>query len=206
MVVFGCFCLVLKEKNMKLVFASNNAHKIAEIQAMLPPSIELVGLQDIGCFEDIPETASTLEGNAQLKADYVTENYSLPCFADDTGLEVEALNGAPGVYSARYAGEQKNAQDNMQKLLTALEDKSNRKAQFKTVIALNINGKSHQFTGIVQGEISHEKKGTQGFGYDPIFVPEGFTISFAEMNQDEKARLSHRGKAVAQLIAFLTDK
>ena len=206
MVVFGCFCLVLKEKNMKLVFASNNAHKIAEIQAMLPPTIELVGLQDIGCFEDIPETASTLEGNAQLKADYVTENYGLPCFADDTGLEVEALNGAPGVYSARYAGEQKNAQDNMQKLLTALEDKSNRKAQFKTVIALNINGNSHQFTGIVQGEISHEKKGTQGFGYDPIFVPEGFTISFAEMNQDEKARLSHRGKAVAQLIAFLTDK
>ncbi|WP_353087061.1 non-canonical purine NTP diphosphatase [Flavobacterium sp.] len=191
---------------MKLVFASNNAHKITEIQAMLPPSIELLGLQDIGCFEDIPETASTLEGNAQLKADYVTENYSLPCFADDTGLEVEALNGAPGVYSARYAGEQKNALDNMQKLLTALEGKSNRKAQFKTVIALNINGKSHQFTGIVQGEISKEKKGTQGFGYDPIFVPEGFTSSFAEMNQDEKARLSHRGKAVAQLIAFLTDK
>lgn len=191
---------------MKLVFASNNAHKIAEIQAMLPPSIELVGLQDIGCFEDIPETASTLEGNAQLKADYVTENYGLPCFADDTGLEVEALNGAPGVYSARYAGEQKNAQDNMQKLLTELEGKNNRKAQFKTVIALNSNGKSHHFTGIVQGEISHEKKGTQGFGYDPIFVPEGFTISFAEMNQDEKARLSHRGKAVAQLIAFLTDK
>lgn len=143
---------------MKLVFASNNAHKIAEIQAMLPSPIELVGLQDIGCFEDIPETASTLEGNAKLKADYVTENYGLPCFADDTGLEVEALNGAPGVYSARYAGEQKNALDNMQKLLTALEGKSNRKAQFKTVIALNINGKSHQFTGIVKGEISKEKR------------------------------------------------
>lgn len=206
MVVFGCFCLVLKEKNMKLVFASNNAHKMAEIQAMLPPSIELVGLHDIGCFEDIPETAVTLEGNAQLKADFVTENYGFPCFADDTGLEVEALNGAPGVYSARYAGEQKNAQDNMQKLLTELEGNGNRKAQFKTVIALNIHGKSHQFTGVVQGEICKEKRGLQGFGYDPIFVPEGFSNTFAEMNQDEKAQLSHRGKAVAQLIAFLTNK
>ncbi|WP_297515982.1 non-canonical purine NTP diphosphatase [Flavobacterium sp.] len=191
---------------MKLVFASNNAHKIAEIQAMLPPTIELVGLQDIGCTEDIPETALTLEGNAQLKADYVTQQFGLPCFADDTGLEVDALNGAPGVYSARYAGVQKNAEDNMQKLLMELEDKVNRKAQFKTVIALNIYGKSHQFTGVVQGEIIKEKRGIQGFGYDPIFVPEGFTLTFAEMNQNEKARLSHRGKAVTQLIAFLTNK
>jgi XTP/dITP diphosphohydrolase len=206
MAVICFFCIALKQKKMKLVFASNNAHKIAEIQAMLPQSIELVGLQDIGCTEDIPETALTLEGNAQLKADYVTENYGLPCFADDTGLEVEALKGAPGVYSARYAGVQKNAEDNMQKLLTELEGKVNRKAQFKTIIALNIDGKSYQFSGIVQGEIIEEKRGIQGFGYDPIFVPEGFTLTFAEMNQDEKARLSHRGKAVVQLIAFLTNK
>ncbi|MEN9336800.1 MAG: hypothetical protein RLZZ500_1787 [Bacteroidota bacterium] len=191
---------------MKLVFASNNAHKIAEISAMLPKTIELVGLQDIGCDVDIPETAATIEGNAQLKADYVTQHYGLPCFADDTGLEVEALNGAPGVHSARYAGEQKNAMDNMNKLLFELDNKSSRKAQFKTVIALNLNGEHHQFTGIVSGEIIREKRGNQGFGYDPVFVPTGQSQTFAEMDATEKAALSHRGKAVQQLIAFLSDK
>lgn len=191
---------------MKLVFASNNTHKIAEISAMLPKSIELVGLQDIGCNVDIPETAETIEGNAQLKADYVTQHYGLPCFADDTGLEVEALNGAPGVHSARYAGEQKNAMDNMNKLLFELDNKASRKAQFKTVIALNLNGETHQFTGIVSGEIIREKRGTQGFGYDPVFVPTGQSQTFAEMDASEKAALSHRGKAVQQLITFLSDK
>jgi XTP/dITP diphosphohydrolase len=191
---------------MKLVFASNNSHKIDEIRAMLPASIELVGLQDIGCDVDIPETAATIEGNAQLKADYVTQHYGLPCFADDTGLEVEALNGAPGVHSARYAGEQKNAMDNMNKLLSELDNISSRKAQFKTVIALNLNGETHQFTGIVSGEIIREKRGNQGFGYDPVFVPTGQSQTFAEMDAAEKAALSHRGKAVQQLIAFLSDK
>ncbi|RXR23367.1 non-canonical purine NTP diphosphatase [Flavobacterium stagni] len=191
---------------MKLVFASNNTHKIAEISAMLPKSIELVGLQDIGCDVDIPETAETIEGNAQLKADYVTQHYGLPCFADDTGLEVEALNGAPGVHSARYAGEQKNALDNMNKLLFELDNKASRKAQFKTVIALNLNGETHHFTGIVSGEIIREKRGTQGFGYDPVFVPTGQSQTFAEMDASEKAALSHRGKAVQQLITFLSDK
>lgn len=191
---------------MKLVFASNNTHKIAEISAMLPKSIELVGLQDIGCYVDIPETAETIEGNAQLKANYVTQHYGLPCFADDTGLEVEALNGAPGVHSARFAGEQKNALDNMNKLLFELDNKASRKAQFKTVIALNLNGETHQFTGIVSGEIIREKRGTQGFGYDPVFVPTGQSQTFAEMDASEKAALSHRGKAVQQLITFLSDK
>lgn len=173
---------------------------------MLPKSIQLVGLQDIGCDVDIPETAETIEGNAQLKADYVTQHYGLPCFADDTGLEVEALNGAPGVHSARYAGEQKNALDNMNKLLFELDNKASRKAQFKTVIALNLNGETHQFTGIVSGEIILEKRGTQGFGYDPVFVPTGQSQTFAEMDASEKAALSHRGKAVQQLITFLSDK
>ena len=191
---------------MKIVFASNNKHKIAEISAQLPETIQLIGLEDIGCYEAIPETAPTIEGNAQLKADFVTQHYGLACFADDTGLEVEALDGAPGVYSARYAGDQKNAEDNMNKLLAELENKSSRLAQFKTVIALNIDGTSHQFTGIVHGEISTEKRGNQGFGYDPIFVPKLQNRTFAEMDTREKAALSHRGKAVAQLIAFLLKK
>lgn len=191
---------------MKIVFASNNLHKIAEIRAMLPQSIELVGLQDIGCTIDLPETADTIEGNAQMKADYITHHYGLPCFADDTGLEVEALNGAPGVYSARYAGDQKNADDNMDKLLYELENKATRKAQFKTVIALNLKGESHQFTGIASGEILREKRGVYGFGYDPIFVPNGQNLTFAEMDAASKAALSHRGKAVQLLIAFLSDK
>lgn len=188
---------------MKLVFASNNQNKIAEIKQMLPKSIELLSLEDIGCTEDIPETAETIEGNAILKANYVTEKYGYPCFADDTGLEVEVLNGEPGVYSARYAGEQKNANNNMDKLLHNLKDKSNRRAQFKTIITLNINNEQHLFEGIIKGEIISEKRGTKGFGYDPIFVPEGFSTTFAEMEMSEKAKLSHRGIATRKLISFL---
>ena len=188
---------------MKLVFASNNKNKIQEIQALVPNIIQIVSLEEIGCIEDIPETADTIEGNAILKANYVTEKYGFDCFADDTGLEVDALNGAPGVYSARYAGEQKDANDNMDKLLSELKDKSNRKANFKTVIALNLNGKQNLFTGIINGKIIEEKIGTNGFGYDPIFVADGFDKTFAELSIEEKSTISHRGIAVKELILFL---
>ena len=188
---------------MKLVFASNNKNKIQEIQALVPSVIQIVSLEEIGCTEDIPETADTIEGNAILKANYVTEKYGYDCFADDTGLEVVALNGAPGVYSARYAGEQKDANDNMDKLLSELKDKSNRKANFKTVIALNLNGKQNLFTGIINGKIIEEKIGTNGFGYDPIFVAEGYKKTFAELTMEEKSTISHRGIAVKELILFL---
>ena len=188
---------------MKLVFASNNKNKIQEIQALVPNTFQIVSLEDIGCFEDIPETADTIEGNAILKANYVTSNYGYDCFADDTGLEVEALNGAPGVYSARYAGEQKDANDNMDKLLSELKDKSNRKANFKTVIALNLNGIQNLFTGIINGKIIEEKIGTNGFGYDPIFVADRFDKTFAELTMEEKSTISHRGIAVKELILFL---
>lgn len=189
---------------MKLVFASNNKNKIAEIQSMLPESITILSLEDINCFEDIPETADTIEGNAILKADYVTQKYGYDCFADDTGLEVDAINGEPGVYSARYAGEQKNADDNMNKLLKALENNKNRSAQFKTVITLNLEGKQYLFTGIAKGEITETKTGTNGFGYDPIFKPENFDKTFAELPLEIKNTIGHRGKAVQQLIDFLT--
>lgn len=188
---------------MKLVFASNNKNKIAEIQSMLPESIKILSLEDINCLEDIPETADTIEGNAILKAEYVTEKYGYDCFADDTGLEVNALNGEPGVYSARYAGEQKNADDNMNKLLKALENNENRNAQFKTVITLNLQGKQYLFTGIAKGEITITKTGTNGFGYDPIFKPENFDKTFAELPLEVKNKIGHRGKAVHQLIDFL---
>ena len=187
---------------MKLVFASNNKNKIQEIQALVPNTIQIVSLEEIGCFEDIPETADTIEGNAILKANYVTEKYGYDCFADDTGLEVEALNGAPGVYSARYAGEQKDANDNMEKLLFELKDKTNRRANFKTVIALNLNGKQNLFTGIINGKIIEEKIGTNGFGYDPIFVADRYEKTFAELTMEEKSTISHRGVAVKQLIKF----
>lgn len=189
---------------MKLVFASNNKNKIAEIQSMLPESITILSLEDINCLEDIPETADTIEGNAILKADYVTQKYGYDCFADDTGLEVDAINGEPGVYSARYAGEQKNADDNMNKLLKALENSKNRSAQFKTVITLNLEGKQYLFTGIAKGEITETKTGTNGFGYDPIFKPENFDKTFAELPLEIKNSIGHRGKAVQQLIDFLT--
>ena len=188
---------------MQLVFASNNKNKILEIQSILPETIEILSLESIGCYEDIPETAATIEGNAVLKANYVTQKYGYNCFADDTGLEVDSLNGEPGVYSARYAGEQRNADDNMNKLLECLSDKSNRKAQFKTVIALNLNGKQHLFTGIARGEITLEKSGDQGFGYDPIFKPEEYQETFAQLSLDIKNKISHRGKATQQLIDFL---
>ena len=164
---------------MQLVFASNNKNKILELQNMLPETITILSLESIGCIEEIPETAATIEGNAIQKANYITEKYGYDCFADDTGLEVDSLNGEPGVFSARYAGEQRNADDNMNKLLEALLDKNNRNAQFKTVIALNLNGKQYLFTGIAKGQITLEKTGNQGFGYDPIFKPEGFTETFA---------------------------
>ncbi|MEZ0181595.1 non-canonical purine NTP diphosphatase [Flavobacterium oncorhynchi] len=188
---------------MKLVFSSNNLNKIKEIQSILNGSIQLLSLEDIGCHEEIPETADTIEGNAILKADYVTEKYGYDCFADDTGLEVKALNGEPGVYSARYAGEQKNADDNMNKLLDALKNEEDRSAQFKTVIALNLNGAQHLFTGLSKGSITLNKTGNHGFGYDPIFQPENYNETFAELSAEIKNKISHRAKATEQLIDFL---
>ena len=189
---------------MKIVFATNNQNKIKEIQSMLPSNIEIISLESIGCNEDIPETADTIEGNAILKANYVTQKYGYDCFADDTGLEVEALNGEPGVFSARYAGEQKSAEDNMDKLLLNLTNKSNRNAQFKTVITLNLKGKQYLFTGIARGTIILEKIGNQGFGYDPIFRPEGYEETFAQLSLETKNAISHRGKATLELISFLS--
>lgn len=188
---------------MQLVFASNNQNKIKEIQQLVPSTIQILSLEDIGCTVDIPETADTIEGNAKLKANFVTEHYGYPCFADDSGLEIDILNGEPGVYSARYAGSQKNDNDNLNKVLEQLENQSNRKANFKTVIALNLNGEQHLFTGIINGTIIEEKKGTNGFGYDPIFVADGYTQTFAELSMEEKSAISHRAKAVKQLIEFL---
>ena len=189
---------------LKLVFATNNQHKIKEVQAMLT-NFDIISLADINCFEDIPETANTLEGNAILKANFITEKYGLDCFADDTGLEVEALNNEPGVYSARYAGEDNNAEANMNKLLNNLKKNLNRKAQFKTAIALNIQGKQFIFEGICKGTILTEKRGESGFGYDPIFMPDGYKTSFAEMAMNEKGSVSHRGKAIEKLVTFLNE-
>lgn len=187
----------------KFVFATNNIHKLREVAAIVGHQIELLSLNDIGCHDDIPETSETLEGNALLKARYVYERYHTNCFADDTGLEVEALGGAPGVYSARYAGEGHNSEENIKKLLHELEGKDNRKARFRTVFALIINGKEHLFEGIVRGEIIARKRGTSGFGYDPVFVPEGFTQTFAEMSDGQKNKISHRALAVGKLCKFL---
>lgn len=189
---------------LKLVFATNNQNKLKEVQAMLT-NFEIVSLAAINCFEDIPETADTLEGNAILKADFITKNYGLNCFADDTGLEVESLNNEPGVYSARYAGSANNSEKNINKLLTELGDNLNRNAQFKTVIALNINKKQFIFDGICKGQILKEKQGNSGFGYDSIFMPEGYNKSFAEMDLNEKGAISHRGKAIQQLVHFLNN-
>ncbi len=188
---------------MKLVFASNNKNKIKEIQLLLPNSFQILSLEEIGCFEDIPETANTIEGNAILKANYVTEKFGYNCFADDSGLEVAFLNGEPGVYSARYAGEKKDDNANMDKLLANLKGETNRKANFKTVICLNLNGEQHLFSGIINGKIIEEKIGTNGFGYDPVFVADGYTKTFAELTLEEKSAISHRGLAVKQLIEFL---
>lgn len=188
---------------MKLVFASNNKNKIKEIQLLLPASIQILSLEDIGCTEEIAETAATIEGNAQIKANYITEKYGYDCFADDSGLEVDALNGEPGVFSARYAGEPKNDENNIDKLLANLKNIENKKANFKTVICLNLNGEQHLFTGIINGQIINERIGSNGFGYDPIFVAEGYHKTFAELTLDEKANISHRGIAVKKLIEFL---
>ena len=187
----------------KFVFATNNAHKLKEVAAIVGHQIELLSLEDIGCHDDIPETSDTLEGNALQKAKYVYERYHIDCCADDTGLEVEALDGAPGVYSARYAGEGHNSEENIRKLLHELEGKDNRKARFRTVFALIINGKEHLFEGIVKGEIIATKRGTSGFGYDPVFVPEGFTQTFAEMSDAQKNKISHRAIGVNKLCKFL---
>lgn len=191
---------------MQLVFASNNKNKIKEIQQLLPSHIQVLSLEDIGCFIDIPETADTIEGNAILKADYVTQNYGYPCFADDSGLEIDALNGEPGVYSARYAGSHRSDNDNIEMVLQKLTHETNRKANFKTVICLNLEGEQHLFTGIVNGTIIAEKIGSQGFGYDPIFKADGFSETFAQLTLEEKAKISHRGIAVRQLISFLSKK
>lgn len=188
---------------MKLVFATNNLNKLKEVQALVPNHIELLSLSDIGCNEDIPETQPTIEGNAIQKAEYIKNNYGYDCFADDTGLEVDALNGEPGVYSARYAGPQRNAEDNMNKLLLELQSKTDKTAQFKTVIALHLNGNLHSFTGICKGEITSEKHGEKGFGYDPIFKAEGYTQTFAEISLEEKNKIGHRGKAVSMLVNYL---
>jgi len=190
---------------IKLVFATNNEHKLNEIRKMLNNKFELISLNEIGCTDDIPETADTLEGNASQKANYIFEKFGVNCFADDTGLEVEALGMAPGVYSARYAGPQRNSDDNMQKLLFELLEIKNRKARFRTAISLIINGKETLFEGIVDGNILTEGKGEKGFGYDPIFQPEGYEQSFAEMALSEKNEISHRGRAVAKLICYLNN-
>ncbi len=190
---------------MKLVFATNNLNKLAEVQEMLPNSIELLSLKDINCFDEIDETETTLEGNAKLKVDYITNKFGYNCFADDTGLEVKSLEGKPGVYSARYAGEPANSENNMQKLLVDLEDKTDRNAQFRTAVALNINDDNFLFEGICKGEILAKKHGEKGFGYDPIFKPEGFNKSFAEMSSTEKNKISHRGIAIKKLVDFLKD-
>lgn len=188
----------------KLVFATNNAHKLDEIRAILGDEIEIVSLADIGCHTDIPETADTLEDNALQKARYVYEHYHCDCFADDTGLEVEALDGAPGVHTARYAyPDRHDPEANTRKLLDALKEKSSRRAQFRTVIALILNGEEHLFDGRVEGSIATEKRGTEGFGYDPVFIPEDSGKTFAELGVEAKNRISHRARAVARLCEFL---
>ncbi|MDP2890664.1 MAG: non-canonical purine NTP diphosphatase [Bacteroidota bacterium] len=188
---------------MKLVFATNNLHKLQEIKQMLNGSFELLCLNDIGCEDDIPENQATLEGNAAEKSFFIYNKYGLNCFADDTGLEIEALNGEPGVYSARYAGEERSAENNMDLVLAKLDKINNRKARFRTVISLVIDGNETQFEGIVDGQILEEKRGGTGFGYDPIFKPDESDRSFAEMPMDEKNKISHRGRAVQKLVEYL---
>ena len=188
---------------MKLVFATHNDHKLKEVQQLLPDSIELLSLHDIGCFDEIPETGATLEENAKIKADFVTQTYGFNCFSDDTGLLIDAMDGRPGVFSARYAGEGKNAQDNMVKVLKEMKDQTDRNAHFKTVIHLNWNGEPYVFEGIVEGEITHTQYGEGGFAYDPIFKPLGYERTFGELTSETKNVISHRGKAVQKLVTFL---
>lgn len=188
---------------MKIVFATHNLNKLKEVQKIVPEGIELLSLNDINCFEEVPETQLTIKGNALQKAEFIKQHYHVDCFADDTGLEVEALNGEPGVFSARYAGPQRDSEDNIQKLLTNLQDQTNRKAQFKTVIALSLGDEMHTFTGICEGEITKEKHGDGGFGYDPVFKANGYSQTFAEISMEEKNKIGHRGKAIQQLVSFL---
>ena len=188
---------------MKLVFATNNQHKLKELQAILGDHFELLSLKDIGCEEEIPEEQPTLEGNARQKAEYIYERYGYSCFADDTGLEIDALNGEPGVYSARYAGEAKDPQANMDKVLAKLKNEGNRKARFRTVISLALDGDEKQFEGIVEGEITRKKRGGSGFGYDPVFLPNGYEQTFAEMDLSDKNEISHRARAVQKLVEYL---
>lgn len=187
----------------QLVFATNNLNKLKEVQELMPDSIKLLSLDEIGCSEDVPETQLTIEGNAIQKASYIKERYGYDCFADDTGLEVHALNNEPGVFSARYAGPQRDANDNMDKLLYELEYKDKRTAHFKTVIALHLNGELNTFTGICEGQITKSKKGNHGFGYDPIFQPKGYLLTFGELDLDIKNNISHRAQAISQLIDYL---
>ena len=186
-----------------IVFATHNANKLAEIREITRGEVEVLGLTDIGCHEEIDETGSTLEENALIKARQVKERYGYDCFADDTGLEVDALDGVPGIYSARYAGPSCDSEANMQKMLSVLQGIDDRSAQFRTVIALVVNGEEHLFEGIIRGQITREKRGSKGFGYDPIFVPEGYDLTFAEMEASVKNRVSHRALAMAKLIKFL---
>lgn len=195
-------CSVNQLNMERIVFATHNKNKLSEIRNILK-NYDVVGLRDIGCETDIVEDADNLQGNAKIKADFVTDNYHMNCFADDTGLEVEALNGAPGVYSARYAGEGCSYHDNVVKLLEAMKGITNRKARFRTVIALNLNGEQYFFEGIVNGKILEEEHGEGGFGYDPIFQPDGYEETFAEMPMEIKNKISHRGRAVQKLVEFL---
>lgn len=190
----------------KIVFATNNQHKLEEIRKITQGSLEILSLTDIGCNEEIDETGITLNENALIKATYVKERYGFDCFADDTGLEVDALEGAPGVYSARYAGEACRPEDNMEKLLAEMKDTENRRAQFRTVIALRCNGENHLFEGVIRGSIIREKKGNEGFGYDPIFMPEGYDKTFAELGTEVKNQISHRAVATGKLMHFLLER
>lgn len=190
---------------MKIVFATNNYNKLKEIQSLIPKEIEIISLKEIGCTKDIPETGDSLEANAFQKAHYIKENYNYDCFADDSGLEIYELNGAPGVYSARYAGPEKNADANMTKILNELKGKKNRKAKFRTAIALTLNNEEHLFEGEINGHISDVKQGNEGFGYDPIFIPENDIRSFAQMSMQEKGTISHRGRAVKKLVMYLNN-
>lgn len=187
----------------ELVFATNNVHKLMEIRTIIPGGFSILALEDIGCHAEIPETSETLEGNADLKAMFVFEKYGLNCFADDTGLEVEALHGRPGVHSARYAGQDGNADKNIEKLLGEMKGMQNRKARFRTVISLVSEGRVTHFEGIVEGKIISEKRGREGFGYDPVFVPDGYEQTFAEMPLEIKNQISHRGRATRKLVEYL---
>ncbi len=190
---------------MDICFATNNDHKVQEINQLLGPPFRVLSLADIGCTEELSENQDTLAGNSQEKATYVHQHYNVNCFADDTGLEVDALDGRPGVHSAHYAGPQRDSEDNMRLLLRELADKSDRSAQFRTVITLWLNNEMQQFEGSVRGTIAAERSGEQGFGYDPIFIPEGHPRSFASMTTEEKNQMSHRGRAVRQLVHFLAN-